>query len=308
MIKLEENCPNVFISYSWETKEHNEWVKELADLLLDNGVNAILDEYDIEPGERIPHFMEEAVTKSDKVLIICTEKYKQKADYRAGGVGYEEHIISDELMQGRENKFIPILRHGSGDSAIPKCLKGKKYYDLTKSLKPRYDEIEDILLYGIFEQQKKPALGKRPEIVTHYKKNENSEDIRILEIIAGEVTAPRNDGTLGCALYKVPFRLSKSPSNLWAELFIDAWNNPLSFSTMHRPGIASVYGNKIVLNGTTLEEVQKYHKATLIACVNIANKKEKEILQREEDRRIKAQQMEEERKRKVEELAEKIVF
>ena len=31
-------------------------------------------------------------------VVICTETYKQKADKREGGVGYEEHIISSELM------------------------------------------------------------------------------------------------------------------------------------------------------------------------------------------------------------------
>ncbi len=308
LLNFEENCPNVFISYAWENEEHNEWVKRLADLLLDNGVNAILDEYDIAPGGRIPHFMEEAVTKADKVLIICTEKYKKKADTRTGGVGYEEHIISEELMQGRESKFIPIIKQGKSNTAIPNCLKGKKYYDLTLSKEPKYEEIQDFLLYGIFEQKKKPVIGKRPDVVKQYKRIDNPEDIRILEIIVDEVTAPRNDGTRGCALYKVPFRLSKRPTNLWTEIFINAWNNPPVFTTMHRPGIASVYADKIILDGTTLDEVQKYHKETLIMCVEIANKEEKKILQREEVERLKAQQAEEERRKQVEAFASQITF
>ena len=57
---------------------------------------------------------------------------------------------------------------------------------------------------------------------------------------------------------------------------------------MHRPGIASVYGDKISLDGTTIEEVAKYHRDTLVLCVDEANKKEKQELQRlrqEEERR-----------------------
>jgi hypothetical protein len=32
---------------------------------------------------------------------------------------------------------------------------------------------------------------------------------------------------------------------------------------MHRPGIAILTGDKVYLNGTTVEEVQKYHRDTL---------------------------------------------
>ena len=308
MIEIEKDKPNVFISYSWEDQDHNDWVKKLADLLIDSGVNVILDKYDVAPWDRIPQFMEQAVTKADKVLIICTEKYKNKADNRDGGVGYEEHIISEELMRGNERKFIAILKNGDGVSAIPNCLKGKNYYDLRNSHGPEYVEIEDLLLYGIFEQSKKPKCGKRPKEVNDYRKKMDTENVQIVGVIAEEVTAPRNDGTPGCALYKVPFRLSKVPSRLWAELFVDAWNHPYSFTSMHRPGIASVQGNRIILDGTTLEEVQKYHKEVLKQCVETANKKEKEIIKREEEKRMQAEKREQERKQRVEELASMIVF
>lgn len=60
-----------------------------------------------------------------------------------------------------------------------------------------------------------------------------------------------------------------------------AWDVPPTFSTMHRPGIASVYGDEIILNGTTIEEVRDYHRETLLLCVDIANKQEKEIMEEE---------------------------
>ena len=171
-----------------------------------------------------------------------------------------------------------------------------------------YEEIKDLIIYGIFEQAKKPACGNRPKEITNYKRAENPEDVFITGIVTDEVTAPRNDGTSGCALYKVPFKLSKEPSRLWTKLFVNAWNYPYSFSSMHRQGIASVRGNRIILDGTTLEEVQKYHKDTLIKCVETANQKEKEYLKKEEEERLRAERLEQERKQKVEELASKIVF
>lgn len=54
---------------------------------------------------------------------------------------------------------------------------------------------------------------------------------------------------------------------------------------MHRPGIASVIGDEIILNGTTVEEVRDYHRETLILCVEEANKKEAEIRRKEQEQR-----------------------
>ena len=105
--------------------------------------------------------------------------------------------------------------------------------------------------------------------------------VHILGIITDQVTLPRMDGTYGSALYKIPFRLSRHPSALWRELFIRNWNDPPRFTTMHRPGIASVVGDEIILNGTTIEEVRDCHRETLILCVEEANKEEQTILDKQ---------------------------
>jgi len=89
--------------------------------------------------------------------------------------------------------------------------------------------------------------------------------VRIIEIVASEVGTPRNDGTPGCALYRVPIRLSRRPSAAWSRLFVQVWDHPPSFTTMHRPGIACVVGDRIILDGTTVEEIEKYHRDTLKA-------------------------------------------
>ena len=61
------------------------------------------------------------------------------------------------------------------------------------------------------------------------------ETIKIIGVIKEEVGRPRNDGTAGSALYKIPLRLSDTPSHRWAELFARNWDRPPSFSSMHRP-------------------------------------------------------------------------
>ena len=62
---------------------------------------------------------------------------------------------------------------------------------------------------------------------------------------------------------------------------------------MHRPGIARVTGSRIILDGTTIEEVERYHRDTLILAVNEANA----ALEKIEAERERRRKLEEERKK-----------
>lgn len=285
---MSKEHPKVFISYSWEEDAHQQWVREFADRLLADGIDATIDQYDASLGDRLPHFMEQSITTADYVLIICTPLYKKKADNRKGGVGYEGHIITEELYsKGNERKFIPVVRKGSFDAAMPTFLAGKLGIDLTDPI--HFENNYKDLITTIYGVKKKPEIGRVPSYVSRsapqLSPSSLDEPIHILGIITDEVTVPRMDGTRGCALYKIPFRLSKSPSSLWVNIFLSTWNSPPRFTTMHRPGIASVYGDKIILDGTTIEEVRDYHRETLVLCVNIANEKEQSIIAEEKRRR-----------------------
>ncbi len=59
-------------------------------------------------------------------------------------------------------------------------------------------------------------------------------------------------------------------------------DNPPQFSTMHRPGIAKVTGNRIVLDGTTAEEFTRHHKQTLDLAVAATNTQHAEHRRREQ--------------------------
>ena len=93
------DVPKIFITYSWDNEQHKEWVRKFSDRLLSDGVDVTVDQYDVSSGDRLPQFMEQSITAADFVLIICTPLYKQKADRRMGGAGYEGHIISDEIFK-----------------------------------------------------------------------------------------------------------------------------------------------------------------------------------------------------------------
>jgi hypothetical protein len=96
------------------------------------------------------------------------------------------------------------------------------------------------------------------------------EPFELIEIIGVDETnvgAPRADGTRGSALYRVPIKLSRRPPHEWAAALPQAWDRPPQFTTMHRPGIASVSGDCIILDGTTIEEIRDYHARTLALVV-----------------------------------------
>ena len=103
--------PKVFISYSHDSQDHKKWVLDLASRLRNNGVDATIDQWELKPGDDLPHFMESHLRNSDYVLMICSERYVAKANSGTGGVGYEKMIVTADLMRNIDsNKVIPIIR------------------------------------------------------------------------------------------------------------------------------------------------------------------------------------------------------
>jgi len=106
--------------------------------------------------------------------------------------------------------------------------------------------------------------------------------VEIRGVIADEVGSPRNDGGRGSGLYAVPIRLSRSLAGDEAALLVALWDRPPRFTTMHRPGIARVGGDRIVLDGTTVDEVARYHASTLAVVVERFNVEAAEAAERKE--------------------------
>ena len=87
-------------------------MREWVDRLLSDGVDVILDIYDLQEGQDKNAFMERMVTDPNvtHVLVICDKGYAEKADARKQGVGTESQIISQEVYdQVEQTKFIPNL-------------------------------------------------------------------------------------------------------------------------------------------------------------------------------------------------------
>lgn len=137
-----KKSPKVFISYSWDSDEHKKWVRSLSDNLEAEGITTILDQKDLLLGDEMTLFMERSITESDFVLFVCTPRYKEKADKRKGGVGFEENIITGEVLTKQNHrKFIPVLAVGTWGESMPTWANGKLGSDLSSADKYK-DEFE----------------------------------------------------------------------------------------------------------------------------------------------------------------------
>lgn len=151
----------VFISYSHDSEEHKLWVLGLANFLRESGIDVILDQWDVGIGEDLPKFMEDSIRDSDRVIVISTDKYIEKANSGSGGVGYEKIIVSSEMFSSFNNrrKFIPIVRGVGGHNKLPTFFGSALYLDLTGGLDD--SAARQRLVDTIFEiLPQKPALGR----------------------------------------------------------------------------------------------------------------------------------------------------
>jgi hypothetical protein len=308
---------SAFISYSWDDDAHCEWIRELATRLRADGVDVSIDRWSAIPGDQLPAFMERAIRDNEFVVIVCTPRYKRRSDAREGGVGYEGDIMTAEALTSRnQRKFIPVLRTGEWKQSAPSWLLGKYYINLTGDPYSERD-YEDLVRTLLGVRETAPPIGtpmatitqaNRPPESSRGNKKSEDEDIKITRVIVEDITEPKNDGTSGSALYSIPFALSRRPPSAWAEMFIENWNHPPGWTTMHRPGIARLSGSIVTLNGTTIEEVESYHRDTLQLAVEETNRQYREWRNKQDQDRAREQATRESHRKSVEDVSKKITF
>ncbi|GAK61110.1 SEFIR domain protein [Candidatus Vecturithrix granuli] len=155
--------PKVFISYSHDSSEHAARVLALADRLIQDGLDCILDQYEGDPSEGWPLWMDRQIEQADYVLMIYTETYHNRVmgKEQAGigrGVKWESvltynHIYTNDSLN---TKFIPVLFAPGDFCHIPRPLQGSTYYCLNS------EEGYDQLYWRLTDQHKttKPIAGQ----------------------------------------------------------------------------------------------------------------------------------------------------
>ena len=128
--------PKAFMSYSHDSDDHKAWVSNFSKKLRSFSIDVILDQWDLKFGNDVAAFIESNIEDSDKVLIICTDQYVEKANSGKGGVGYEKTIVTRELLENSQSdRFVPVVRQYSGKDKMPKFLGVRYYADLSDESK-----------------------------------------------------------------------------------------------------------------------------------------------------------------------------
>ncbi len=163
--------PKIFISYSWTTPQHEQWVLNLAERLSGDGIAVTLDKWDLKEGQDKHVFMEQMVHDENigKVLVVCDLGYQSKADDRKGGVGTETQLISKKVYENTaQEKFIPIVRQydKDGKPCIPHFMASRVYIDL--SSEETFEENYQRLVRNLYGKPalRRPPLGDAPAYIT----------------------------------------------------------------------------------------------------------------------------------------------
>lgn len=119
--------PELFISYSWDSQEHKEWVHKLYSILRDNGVEVLIDRYEVFLGSNLENYMIQGLNDCRYVLCICTEGYLGKTNDPTTGVGKEIEIIR---ANDKSDFIIPIIKDNK-DKKLPDFLEGAYYTDFS---------------------------------------------------------------------------------------------------------------------------------------------------------------------------------
>ena len=162
-------APRAFISYSWTSDLHKEWVRSFASDLVKNGVDVVLDQWHLREGDDSALFMERMVEDPtiSKVFMICDSTYVAKANNREGGAGTEAQIITSKIYaQTEERKFIALAREFvDGAARLPNYYGTRIFVDISSESK--YQAALEQCVRAVYDKPLHipPKLGSPPSYV-----------------------------------------------------------------------------------------------------------------------------------------------
>lgn len=236
-----KSIPKCFISYSHDDELHKEWVLNLASRLVKNGVDVILDQWDLRLGCDLPSFMESGLTAADRVICICSDKYVSKSTKDDGGVAYEKMILTSGLMRNiKSEKIIPLIRNNNNESLLtPIFLQSKFFIDFRND-----DEYEKSYISLIKEIHGESIKARPPLGVNPFEETENPIASSIVSSISQysnpsfnskvKFNYENNNGRYMIGEGTMQFELQFSTASNGA---INIYNDPINIE-----GIALAYG------------------------------------------------------------------
>lgn len=199
----------IFISYSWDNEEHQKWVQGLAtDLDEFQDFHVTFDQFDLDNFSDKNLFMERAVQDSDIIIVVCTERYKRKAESRTGGVGIETYLSTirhwEESEGGAPSNIMVVSRE---KYSTPFYLKGKFRVDFHDD--DLYQKSLSFLIKALTRKTKLKRPEKKKSIEsgsTHYNFT-RVEDILRLKYSKRQALIDTSEGTDFSLNNRVKFEL-----------------------------------------------------------------------------------------------------
>jgi hypothetical protein len=163
--EIKNNLPKVFISYSHDSRKHNDRVLALADQLRKEGVDCNIDQYEQSPPKGWHLWMLEQIKRSDFVLVMCTKEYQRRflADESYGKgrwLTWEGGVIIQSIYRiGANNtKFIPVLFSDNDSRFIPTLFRNITEYVVSLQHPDGYESLYRRLTGQLLTQRS--DLGK----------------------------------------------------------------------------------------------------------------------------------------------------
>ena len=135
----------VFISYSHDSDEHRASVRQLAQKLRGDGVDAWCDQFEQSPPKGWQNWMQEQIEMPDFIISVCTATYKRRFENKeqkgtGKGSKFEGRLIAQMLYDNdlENERVVPVLFSGAASSEIPLLLKDTTYYRM-------WDNYDDLL-------------------------------------------------------------------------------------------------------------------------------------------------------------------
>lgn len=149
---MSQSPEKVFVSYSWDSLEHQQWILELVNKLRDEGYDANFDRGITSTSTvNLNQMMIEHMRDDDYIIMVLTDKYTAKANGFEGGVGFETLLSLPIIQQNLDKLIILIKQPDYVKKNIPFHLQGINYLDFSDPEK--FDERFEELVYRLQKVQ-----------------------------------------------------------------------------------------------------------------------------------------------------------
>ena len=98
-------APKVFISYKWEDDADNLWVEKFATDLRSNGIEAVLDRWEVRLGDSFTDYMTSRIHQAEVVLFIITTESVSAVEApkgKGGAVKFEMQMATARRTAGEQ--------------------------------------------------------------------------------------------------------------------------------------------------------------------------------------------------------------